>query len=121
MERLKQIGFDADEKDRSLIYAEFQKVSDFIKASCNISELSDELENVAIERTCGNFLFILKSFGNLDLLDDDGIVKEILEGDAKVVFDENSISSKEQRIDKLLDYLMGYGEEIIFSNRCICW
>ncbi len=121
IERLRQIGYDAKNDDRSLIIGEYEKVSAFIKSSCNVEKLSDELETVIIERACGNFLFVLKNFGRFDEICGEPFVKEILEGDVKVVFDENSILSDEQKIDKIIDYLMGYGEEIIISNRCICW
>lgn len=120
-ERLRQIGYDVKNSDRSVIIGEYEKVLSFIKTSCNVEKISEELEFVIIERTCGNFLFIIKNFGRFDGIENSGFVKEILEGDVKVVFDENSVLSDEQRIDKIIDYLMGYGENIIISNRCICW
>ena len=90
-------------------------------ASCNIDEITGDLENVIIERTCGNFLFVLKNMGGLDDRDYEAFVKEIAEGDVKVVFDEESVLSEEQKIDRVIDFLMSYGEEIILSKRCIRW
>lgn len=108
-------------EDKKLIAGEYEKIIEFIKSSCNIDKLNESLEKVAVERTCGCFLFILKNFGRFDGIDGGGFVKEILEGDVKVVFDENSVLSDEQRLDKIIDYLMGYGENIIISERCIRW
>ncbi|MBO5098756.1 MAG: hypothetical protein J6C16_01150 [Clostridia bacterium] len=119
--RLSQIGYEVQETDTSLIQKELDKIFEFIKISCNLIDISEEFKNVIIERTCGNFLFLLKNYGRFDGIDNLGFVKEILEGDVKVVFDENSVLSNEQRLDKIIDYLMGYGQEIIISKRCICW
>ncbi len=119
--RLGQIGYDVSNDERSLIASEIDKTEAFIKSSCNVMEIRGELENVLIERVCGNFLFMIKNSGRFSGVDNDGFVKEILEGDVKVVFDENSVLSQEQRIDKIIDYLMGYGEDIIISKRCVCW
>jgi len=120
-ERLAQLGIEVKNADRDLIIAEYERVLSFVKSSCNIEDISRELEYVIIERTCGNFLFVLKNSGGLDDIDEDAFVKEIVEGDVKVVFDENSVLSREQKIDRVIDYLMGYGEQVILSNRCICW
>jgi len=119
--RLGQLGYDVSNDERSLVVSEIEKTEAFIKSSCNVTEVRDELETVLIERTCGNFLFIIKNSGRFSGVDNEGFVKEILEGDVKVVFDENSVLSDEQRIDKIIDYLMGYGEDIIISKRCVCW
>ncbi len=120
-ERLNQMGIDVKVSDRSFIISEYEKVLSFIRVSCNVDEISEELEYVIIERTCGNFLFILKNSGRLEETDAEAFVKEISEGDVKVVFDENSVLSQEQKADRIIDYLMGYGEDIILSNRCVCW
>jgi len=121
VQRLSQIGYDVSENEKSLVYNELEKVSRFIKTSCNVSSIDADLQYVIIERTCGNFLFFLKNNGQFDGFENEPFVKEILEGDVKVVFDENSVLSAEQRIDKIIDYLMGYGEDIIISKRCVCW
>lgn len=121
IERLAALGYLVSNDERSLVLSEMEKTESFIKASCNVSSLSEELLRVLIERTCGNFLFIAKNLGHFEDIDGDGFVKEILEGDVKVVFDENSVLTTEQRIDKIIDFLMGYGEDIIISKRCVCW
>ena len=121
IERLGQFGIEVKISDRRLIIAEYENALSFIRSSCNIDEIPNDLENVIIERTCGNFLFVLKNFRGLDGADYEAFVKEIAEGDVKVVFDEDSVLSEEQKIDKVIDFLMGYGEEIILSKRCICW
>lgn len=121
IERLGQLGIEVKVSDRRLIAAEYENVLSFIRASCNIDEITEDLENVITERTCGNFLFVLKNTGGLDGTDYEAFVKEIAEGDVKVVFDEESVLSGEQKIDRVIDFLMGYGEEIILSKRCIRW
>ena len=119
--RLNQLGFEVEDYLLQSLDFEMKKVVDYIKSFCGVSEISDELVNVVIERTCGNFIFLLKNLGKVDSIDNDGFVKEILEGDVKVVFDENSVLSAEQRLDKIIDYLMSFGQDIIVSKRCICW
>ncbi len=119
--RLGQFGISVSVDERSFIVFETEKVCEFIEAFCNISEICEELEKVIIERVCGNFLFFLKNSGRLDGFDEEGFVKEILEGDVKVVFDENSVLSPEQRLDRAIDALCSYGGDILLSKRCIIW
>ena len=119
--RLGQFGISVSVDERSFIVFETEKVCEFIGTFCNVSEICGELEKVVIERVCGSFLFFLKNSGRLDDLDKEAFVKEILEGDVKVVFDENSVSSFEQRLDKAIEALISYGRDILISKRCICW
>ena len=125
------INFDVDEnkekelqRQKDLIESEILKVYDFLDISFGIREIDEQTERVIIERACGNFLFFMKNYNGTDSFqdyEDDEIVKEILEGDVKVAFETSNKLSKEQRVDKIIDYLMGYGEDIIISKRCIKW
>lgn len=119
--RLGQFGISVSVDERSFIVFETEKVCEFIGTFCNVSEICGELEKVVIERVCGNFLFFLKNSGRLEGFEEEAFVKEILEGDVKVVFDENSVLSPEQRLDRTIERLCSYGRDILISKRCIGW
>lgn len=121
IERLEQLGFEVSFEQEKAVLFELNKVQEYIKESCGIEEIPESFFKVVIERACGGFLFSLKNSGKLETIDYESIIKEIDEGDVKVIFDSDAVLSDEQKADKLIDYLMSYGESMLLSLRCIKW
>ncbi len=120
IERLKSLGYVPVEEDLYLISFCIQKVESYIKNICNINKIDECLRTVAIDRVCGEVLICLK---NTDRLKEsygiEEVVKSIQTGDIDVVFEKEA--SNEQRLDRLIAYLLGSGEGELIGCRRIKW
>lgn len=48
-------------------------------------------------------------------------VKEIMEGEVKVVFDTTANLSNSARLEKIIEHMRNYGDDVFASWRCIRW
>lgn len=120
LKRLVSFGYTLKEDDSWLICFAMQKVENHIKNSCNTTEVSDGLFNVAVDMVCGEFLFTKKQTGQLEIadLDFDGAFTSIKEGDTQVNFGG---SSDEEKFDQMVNYLLHHGEGDFVCYRKIRW
>ena len=93
LKRLDSFGYDVTTDDTFCIAFSMQKVENSIKNDCNVVDVPKELESIAIDMVCGEFLGTLYRTGKLNLssLDLDGAIASVSAGDTSVSFD-NSIS-----------------------------
>jgi hypothetical protein len=117
--RLVSLNYTPTEADTWILNFFIQKVENYIKNDCNISEIPEGLHQVAVDMAAGEFLLSKKSIGQLTGFDLDAAVKSITEGDTNVSFDISH--SPEQRLDALILYLMNHGKGQLASYRCIKW
>lgn len=120
-ERLKSLGYIAKPEEELVLNFCIQKVEREIKNECNIALIPDGLQGVAIDMTCGEFLFGAKSTGQLAEFDFDAVVKSIDEGDIKVSFAISDGSTTEQRFDRFVAYLLSRGKEEFMTYRRMSW
>lgn len=120
LKRLVSFGYTLKEDDSWLICFAMQKVENHIKNSCNTTDVSDGLFNVAVDMVCGEFLFTKKQTGQLEIadLDFDGAFTSIKEGDTQVNFGG---SSDEEKFDQMVNYLLHHGEGDFVCYRKIRW
>lgn len=114
--RLNSLGYSTDDNDTFALTFLMSKVENHIKHFCNIKEVPECLNYVAIDMTCGEFLQGKKSTGNLEI---EPIVKKIQDGDTTVEYasgvDSESIFNA--YVNKLIN---GYESDLI-RHRCIVW
>lgn len=120
--RLESFGYSYNESDSWVLGFVIEKVINVIKAECNVSEVPEGLEQIAIDMVCGEFLFSKKQFGQLTDYDFEAIAKSVKDGDTTVTFAiGEGNSTPEQRFNSAVQYLMTYGKSAFASHRCIKW
>ena len=123
-ERLKSLGYTFKDGDEILLNFAIQKVTSTIKNDCNVPEVPDGLESIAIDMAVGDFLFAKKTYSPNDIagLDLEAAVKQIQTGDTNVTFALGAGSSTpEQRFDIFVNYLLNYGRDQFSVYRKIKW
>lgn len=124
IQRLASFGYEITDADKIALKYIFQNVENHIKNSCNIPSIPDGLYHVAVDMTCGYFLFEKKAADadNLKGFDLDVAIKSIQEGDTNITFAlGEGNKTPEQRLDALITHLMTYGEREFVSYRCLTW
>ena len=122
--RLKSFGYEVKVDDEFALTFYVENVRNAIKAETNQKDVPEGLEQIAVDMTCGKFLFSKKTFAPDDLtnLNLEVAVKEISLGDTKTAFaiGEGSQTS-EQRLNAFIDYLMNYGNTEFSAYRRLVW
>lgn len=121
--RLQMLGYSTiSANDDALLTFSIDKVSNFIKNDCNVSNIPDGLLDYAIDMVIADFLKAKRAFSPDDLsgFDLSGAVKQIQAGDTNVVFadgtaDENAL------LDAIIDYFWKAGLEQLSCFRKLRW
>ena len=118
-QRLEKIGYEFTESDDFILNFLIEKVETVIKNNCNISEIPDELKPIAVDMVVGYFLKEKKSTAIETILGLDlTAIQSIREGDTSVTF---ANATPEQKLDKMIDYLIFGSEKTLVSYRCMKW
>ena len=123
-ERLESFGYTFKDGDEMLLNFSIQKAASTIKNDCNVPEVPDGLESIAIDMAVGEFLFAKKTYSPNDIagLDLETAVKQIQTGDTNITFALGAGSSTpEQRFDTFVNYLLSYGRDQFSVYRKIKW
>ena len=118
-ERLEGLGYAFSDDDSSLLEFCIKSVEYGIRNYCNIpqsDELPSALSPIIVDRVCGEFLYVKRMSGQLDI---SAAVKQIVEGDVSVSFSDSS--SDGDRLDGLIDRLINCGERELVRFRRIRW
>lgn len=122
LKRLESLTYVIKDGDGWMIAFAVQKVENTINIECNTSTIPEGFMHHAIDRVCGEFLYIKKQSGNLDEFDLDSAIKQVQAGDTTVSFAVNDGSApNEKRFDALLSYLTNSGEEDLICYRSLRW
>lgn len=99
-----------------------QSVTEKICNATNQTEIPEGLHYAAVEMVVGQYLQWVKNSGQLEGFDLDAAVKSIQEGDTNVTFaiGEGSFTP-EQRLDKLIDYLINGRTKEFIRYRRLVW
>ena len=116
IEILKSIGYEYSENDYVLLTFCMNKVVSELNSRCHTKELPKGLEEAAIDRVCGEFLYALKSAGKLEEFDLEQGVSSVKVGDTSVNF---SGTSPDAAFNNLIGTLRNSGEELIKCFRKI--
>ena len=121
LKRLESFGYKAKIDDAWVIGFCATKVENHIRNSCNISTIPAELHEIAVDRTCGEFLLALKNTGKLELneLDLSGAITQLKEGDTTIQFANGS--SEDEKFTMYLNYLLTKGEGDLVCYRKLKW
>lgn len=117
-QRLAVLGYTATAADDWMLTFCIEKVEAHIKNSCNVAEVPDGLQHIAVDMACGEFLFGKKQSGQSVGIEFEAVVKQITEGDTIVTFDTSA--SAEAKYDALVKYLL-HSEVDFAAYRCIRW
>lgn len=123
--RLLEFGYCAKSNDEAAVDYSVKKVQNIIKNDCNVSEVPEGLINIAVDMAVGDFFFTKKTFApdEIDCIDlNSPAVKQIQLGDTNTVFatGEGSLTD-EQRLDRLINYLLTNGSEQFSCYRKLRW
>lgn len=121
LNRIQSFGCKITENDAIPLCFAMEKVRNHINNSCNVTSVPDGLFHIAVDMSCGEFLFAKKQTGQLEIADLDlaGAITSISEGDTSVSF--NSDSTDESRFNQLLNYLLHNGEGEFVCYRKLKW
>ena len=122
IKRLGQLGYVVTEEDHDIIEFELDKILNYVKNYCNITEIPEILDPRIADRVAGEFLFYQKNSGNLTGFDYDAVIKEIKEGDTSLKYTNGSDDdTPESRFDKFLNTLERGFDKWITPHRKLRW
>lgn len=113
-ERLVQLGAEVGEEDEAAVLFAENKTAEHIKNVCNLDYIPEELEYLAVDMACGEYLRDRLLSGVMGDFDTAGALKAITEGDVRVEYDGGD------SLEALLEFL-GRGEADLYRFRKICW
>lgn len=113
--RLIQLGVDIAEGDEEIMDFAVSKTTEHIKNVCNLDYVPEEVEYLAIDMVCAEFIKVKAMAGMLTDFDVQGALKAITEGDVKVEYD-----TSKGGLEGLLDVL-NRGEADLYRFRKLCW
>jgi hypothetical protein len=126
LQRLASLGYTAQDSDGWLLDFCIQKVKNTIQNKCNITDIPNNLWQIAVDMAAGEFLLVKKSSGQLDgfTIDlNDTPFSEVREGDTTVKYSigHDGALTPEQRLDALIKRLLEYGKEEFYKYRRFAW
>lgn len=123
-ERLEMLGYECKATDMQAVDFCVEKVRCSIKNKTHLACIPKGLEYIAVDMAVGEFLTFKKTFAPDDLsgFDLGSAVKQIQEGDTNIVFvtGEGSLTP-EQRLDRLINHFMTYGQKELMHYRRLQW
>lgn len=120
IERLKQLGYTPQNADNPAIVFAICHTESYIKNTCNVSAVPDELIYTAIDMACGEFLGAKLACGSLDgySVKGDRLIKSTTVGDTSVTYQDGKDSIT--RLAELITKLQSKDSELI-SFRKLRW
>lgn len=117
IDRLKQLGYTANESDYDAIDYELTEVINYTLNFCNISVIPEIVEPRLIDRTCSHFLYYKKNSGSLEGFNYETVIKTIKEGDTSITYAVGSgEDTPENRFDAFVRKL-----ELTYDKWLVPW
>lgn len=106
-ERLNSLKVPITDNDDALLNFSIDRVTNFIKTQTNQQEIPTELNEIAIDMVIGEFLFLKKSMGQLDIetIDFSPFAKQVQDGDTNVIFAVELDGTPESKFNAMIEYL----------------
>lgn len=118
-ERLTSLGYELVDGDDFNITFLAGKIEQYIKHFCNISEVPDCLESVAVDMVTGEFLEVKKATGQLTSIQLEPIVKKIQDGDTTVEY--SASGSADDVFNAFVDKLINGHMADLVHHRKLKW
>ena len=117
--RLQSLGYEATDNDIFALQFVLDKVENHIKHFCNINVIPEPLEELVIDKACGEFLSQKKGSGQLTGAQIEGVVKRITDGDTTVEFSNST--DAETIFGNYVNNLTCGNDECLIKYRKLCW
>lgn len=108
IDRLSQLGYEAEESDNEMLDFELLKYTNYTLNYCNITSVPEIVEPRLIDRICAEFLLLMKDSGKLGQsgFNFETAVKKIKEGDTTIDYSIGAgEKTPESRFDDMLKAL----------------
>lgn len=123
--KLRILKWEEQEDDSQLLELLVEKVIDginnFTNQNYTLETIPSTIKNIVIDRTIGEFLFLKKNSGALLEIDSKIIEKQLQVGDTSITYVTEGILTSEQRLDKIINYLINIGEKDLIKFRRLIW
>lgn len=123
--KLRILKWEEQEDDSQLLELLVEKVIDginnFTNQNYTLETIPSTIKNIVIDRTIGEFLFLKKNSGTLPEIDSERIEKQLQVGDTSITYVTEGILTSEQRLDKIINYLINIGEKDLIKFRRLIW
>lgn len=123
--RLDSLGYTYDESKDKPILNQFviPKIENHIKNMTNQSEVPEELNFVAIDMVCGEFLLAKKNSGQFGIAESqvENDLKKLTEGDVSYEYAITEGQSSDAKLDTLINYLIHGHEDELIRFRKLRW
>lgn len=123
--KLRILKWEEQEDDSQLLELLVEKVIDginnFTNQNYTLETIPSTIKNIVIDRTIGEFLFLKKNSGALPEIDSKIIEKQLQVGDTSITYVTEGILTSEQRLDKIINYLINIGEKHLIKFRRLIW
>ena len=118
IERLNSLGYVYVEQDQTALEFCIQKITHHIFNVTNLTEIPIELNEIAIDMVCGEFLKLKAGMGLLDGITFERVIKSISEGDTNISFADET--TPEQKFYAVIDYLLrGYESDFVRFRKMV--
>lgn len=124
-QRLRSLGIavssEPSSSDDLILSFTIDKITNHIKNRTNLSSIPNGLKEIAVDMVVGEFLFLKKGIGQLDIetIDFTPVAKQIQDGDTNVTFADGA-ATPESRFDVLVGYLQ-HNEVDLLKYRVLTW
>lgn len=114
--RLKALGYEAKDEDSMALSFAISGVCSHIKNFCNVAEVPEAAEQIAVDMACGEFLFGLSQMGKLDeTFAIEMALKSVKMGDTDITFADEK--SKADKISVLIAALRERAGDLVCFRR----
>lgn len=120
-ERLTSLGYVMQENDDKMIGYAIGNAEQSIKHFCNICYVPECLDYVLIDRACGEFLQLKKSFGQLSSLQVEPVVKSVQDGDTNVEYNVSYLADPEASFKEVVEKMRNSHEWELVRHRRVVW
>lgn len=108
--------------DDMMLKFSIEKITNHIKNQTNLSYIPLGLNEIAIDMVVGEFLYLKKGMGqlNLETIDFSPFAKQVQDGDTNVTFAIETNNTPEAKFDALVNYLQ-HNETDFVKYRVLSW
>lgn len=124
LNRLGSFGIEPTHEDETALAFAIEKAKRKVLVFCNIKELPEALEPTIIDMASGEFLNIKNQTGGVESLsnfDDDVPIKAFQIGDTNFTFSTEGTLTRQQKLDRLVQFLLYGRVGDLLSYRKLRW